>query len=59
MKSYDETKPLYLESDVSGIGLRATLLQTRDGVTCPRDIALDNTMLQLMTFASKSLTSAE
>ena len=26
-KFYDETKPLYLETDVSGIGLSATLLQ--------------------------------
>ena len=27
MKSYDDTKPLYLETDASGIGLRAAILQ--------------------------------
>ena len=30
MKLYDETKPLYLETDASRIGLGATVLQTRD-----------------------------
>ena len=41
------------------IGLGTTLLQTRDGRTCPRDTAPDNTILRPITFASKSLTSAE
>ena len=27
MKFYDETKPLYIESHVSGVGLEAALLQ--------------------------------
>ena len=36
MKFYDEMKPLYLETDASVIGLGATLLQTRDGMTCTR-----------------------
>ena len=44
MKFYDETKPLYLKTDDSGIGLGTTLLQTRDGTTCPKDIAPDNTI---------------
>ena len=59
MKFYDETKPLYLETNASGIGLGTTLLQTRDGETCPRDIAPDNTILRPITFASKGLTSTE
>ena len=59
MKFYDETKPLYLEIDASGIGLGAALLQTRHGMTCPKDTAPDNTILRPITFASKSLTSAE
>ena len=32
-------------------------LQTRDGATCPGDIAPDNTILRPITFASKSLAS--
>ena len=59
MKFYDETKPLYLETDASGIGLGATLLHMRDGVICPRNIAPDNTILRPIAFASKSLTSME
>ena len=59
MKFYDETKPLYLEIDSSRIGLSAALLQTRDGTSCPKDSTPDNTILQLIVFASKSLTSAE
>ena len=59
MMFYNETKPLYLERDASGIGLSATLLQTRDGTTCPEDSAPDNTILQPIAFMSKSLTSAE
>ena len=46
-------------TDASGIGLGTTLLKTRDGTACPRDTAPDNTILRPITFASKSLTSAE
>ena len=56
MKFYDENKHLYLETDASRKGLGATLLQTRDGTTCPKDIAQDNTILRPTAFASKSLT---
>ena len=59
MKIYNETKPLYLKTDASGIGLGAALLHTRDGTTCPKDITLDNSTLRPITFANKSLTSAE
>ena len=58
-KVYGETRPLYLETDVSGLGLGVGLLQIRDGINCPQDVALDNSMLRPITFASKSLSSAE
>ena len=44
-KFYDETKPLYLETDASRIGLSAALLQTRDGTSFPKDSAPYNTIL--------------
>ena len=59
MRFYDDTKPLYLETDASGAGLGTTLLQTRDGTICLKDIALDNTILRPIVFAIKSLTNAE
>ena len=59
MKFYNETKSLYLETDIYVIGCGAILLQTRDGTTCPEDIAPDNTILRSITFESKSLTGAE
>ena len=34
MKFYDETKSLYIETDGSGVGLVAALLQTRDNMSC-------------------------
>ena len=36
MKFYDYTKPLYLETDASGVSLGAALLQLRDNMTCPK-----------------------
>ena len=38
MKFYYDTKPLYLETDPSSIGLGAALLQTWEGTTCQIDM---------------------
>ena len=54
MKFYDETKPLYLGTDSSGLGFGAGLLQTSHGTSCPRDEAPDNSILCPITFARKS-----
>ena len=59
MKFYDDTKPLYLETDASGIGLRAALLQFWDNTDCQKGMAPDNTILHPIAFASKSLTGAK
>ena len=59
IKSYDNTKLLYLEADVSGVGLGAALLQLRDNMNCPKGTAPDNTILCPIAFVSKSLTGAE
>ena len=60
MKFYSgTTKPLYLETDASRVGLGAALLQTWEGPTCQRDTVPDNTILHPIAFASKSLTGTE
>ena len=59
MKFYDDTKPLYLETDTYGVGLGAALLQTQEGTTCQKDTIPDNTILCPIAFASKSLTVTE
>ena len=59
MKFYDDTKPLYLETDTSGVGLGAALLQAQEGTRCQKDTVPDNTILHPIVFASKSLTGTE
>ena len=59
MKFYDDTKPLYLKTDASGVGLGAALLQTQEGTTCQKDMVTDNTILHPIALASKSLMDAE
>ena len=59
MKFYDDTKPLYLETDASRVGLGVALLQLLNNMTCQKSMAPDNTILWPIAFASKSLTGAE
>ena len=59
MKCYDDTEPLYLETDASRVCLGAALLQTQVGTTCQKDTVPDNTILHPIAFASKSLTGTE
>ena len=59
MKFYDDAKPLYLDTDASGVSLGAALLQFCNNTVCQRGMEPDNITLHPIAFASKSLTSAE
>ena len=59
MKFYDDTKLLYLETDASGVGLSAALLQMHKGTTCQKVTVPTNTILHAITFTRKSLTGTE
>ena len=59
MKFYNDTEPFYLETDVSGVGLGAALLQLHDNTACQKGMVPDNIILHPIVFASKSLTGAE
>ena len=59
MKFYDADRLLYLETDISGIGLGAGLLQVMDGMNCRQEKIPDNAILQPIAFTSKTLSSAE
>ena len=54
MKYYDETRPLYLETDESRVGVMAGLLQNIDRRNFPWDKAPDKTMLRPVAFAAKA-----
>ena len=59
MKFYDNSKPLYLETDASGISLGAALLQLCDNTVCQKGLAPQNITLCPIAFTSKSLTGVE
>ena len=59
MRNLHAFKLLYLKTDTSGIGLRAALLQLRDNTVCQKGMAPDNTTLQSIALASKSLMGGE
>ena len=59
MKFYDASRLLYLETNASGAGLRAGLLQVRDSMNCGHDKMPDNATLCPTAFASKNLSCTE
>ena len=59
MTVYDDKKPLYLETDVCGVEMRAGLLQIRDEMNCLQDVAPEDTILMPVKFTSKSISSAK
>ena len=59
MAFYNEKEQMYLETDASGDGLEASLLQVRDGMKFLRYKPNENAALQLIAFESNSITNAE
>ena len=50
---------MFLETDASGVGFEATLLQTGGGTSCHRDEAPDNNVFRPIAFVSRSLLEVE
>ena len=59
MAFLDEKEQLYLEKDALGGSLGVSLLQQRNGMQFPTNVAPTNRAPWPIAFASKSLTSAE
>ena len=53
MKFYDASKPLYLQTDASGVGLGAGLLQMQQGMNCTYDEVPNKVALHPNAFASR------
>ena len=56
---YYMARPIYLETDSSGIGLGAGLLQAMDGMNWGIKEVMDNAILHLIAFATQNLSSTE
>ena len=56
---YVMARPLHLETHPSTLGLGARLLKVRDCMNYRHDEVIDNTLLRLTVFASKSLMNTE
>ena len=54
---HDEIQPVYLETDESGLGLGAALLQATNGTSYPRDKASEHSIPYV--YVNKSLSSTE
>ena len=59
MKFNNENEQLYLETDMSGAGLGAGLLQARDTIQLPKDETPDISALWPIAYISKSLNSTK
>ena len=45
IRFYNKKEPVYLETNTIGVGLGTGLLQVRDGIYYPKDIAPENTIV--------------
>ena len=59
MKFYDISRPLYLETDASGVSLGAGLQQVRKEMNCGCNDKPDNEILHPTVFVSRSILSMD